>query len=834
MRQFLLEYAMKIQPFRTKAQFQEVADALDGSSTQSCNLSIPAKTFAKSRIAVFDLPNADSTFYVDADKGSDSNPGTMEKPFQTISKAVMAASMGSTIVLRAGTHYLQDTINLNATHSGATIMNFKGEEAWISGGISIKPEWKPYKVSNSTAWAVAQNENAIYAMHPTPGAIAINGTYDTWQDCEMMCQRNGSCNVWTWHDSHQGSYSRQCWFRFDGNYSPTQEDGHVSGHKNAGPNIYVAQLSNIDAVPGFRVNGMRAIRARYPNADPEMGFGSELKAKSWVAPTLPSKPDKEVNPDMPLRNTTPHMFQKYQLGIGGPCKDFDPPAGYWCGSGTQGGGAFTYKVPSGMVADKSVLPNSPYKNPMGGVLQVWRPGHWASWMFEIGGYDAGKSTFTFSKGGFQGARGNNNGDNFYIENVFEELDSPNEYFFDEKTKMLYFYYNGTGMPPADTQYVVTNVKTLFNVTGSQDKPVTGISYRGIGFRDTAYTYMDPHGMPSGGDWALQRAGAIFLEGTENAMIDSCLFERLDGNAVMISGYNRNTTVQKSEFAWIGDTAIASWGYTSGAGIDGMGPNGTDGNQPRFNRILYNFVHELGIWEKQSSFYFQAKSCQNLLQGNVFFNGPRAGINFNDGFGGASNLTENILFNTCRESGDHGPFNSWDRQVFVTKVLDGKTPSPIKQYDYISKNFMIANYNSQEAIDNDDGSCYYETHNNFFAYSGNGMKNDFDGHDNHHHDNVYAYVGRGFGICGQLEGHEDMFYNNYVVMNGDGDYGHGTCSGPGMTVVHDNQIFTPTGKVTECGMSLAQWQAKGNDKGTTAAKWPEDEDIINAGRKVLDM
>ena len=92
------------------------------------------------------------------------------------------------------------------------------------------------------------------------------------------------------------------------------------------------------------------------------------------------------------------------------------------------------------------------------------------------------------------------------------------------------------------------------------------------------------------------------------------------------------------------------------GVPGMGWDATDGNQPRFSKILYNFVHELGIWEKQSSFYFQAKSCQNdIIKGNIFFNGPRAGINFNDGMGGGSNVTENLLFNTCRESGDHGPF-----------------------------------------------------------------------------------------------------------------------------------------------------------------------------------
>jgi hypothetical protein len=114
----------------------------------------------------------------------------------------------------------------------------------------------------------------------------------------------------------------------------------------------------------------------------------------------------------------------------------------------------------------------------------------------------------------------------------------------------------------------------------------------------------------------------------------------------------------------------------------------------------------------------------------------------DGFGGGSNITYNFLINTCRwglragwqrfgseaavvgacissqwlccaalsvfrllwvrESGDHGPFNSWDRQVYVTDVRTGQ-PDVIKEWDDISHNFFIANYNSQEAIDNDDGS-----------------------------------------------------------------------------------------------------------------------------------
>lgn len=181
-----------------------------------------------------------------------------------------------------------------------------------------------------------------------------------------------------------GAFKYQCWFRYDNVWSPVQEGGHVSGYMAVPPNVYVADLSSmgLSDVPGLRVNGRRAIRARYPNADPELGFGSNLHADSWLKPTLPTSPDREVNPDTPLR-TSSNSFQKYQLGVGGPCKEFDPPAGYWCGNKTSGGGAFTYRVPSGMVASKKTLPNSPYKNATGAVLQTWRPAHWASWMFEV-------------------------------------------------------------------------------------------------------------------------------------------------------------------------------------------------------------------------------------------------------------------------------------------------------------------------------------------------------------------------------------------------------------------------------------------------------------------
>ena len=44
----------------------------------------------------------------------------------------------------------------------------------------------------------------------------------------------------------------------------------------------------------------------------------------------------------------------------------------------------------------------------------------------------------------------------------------------------------------------------------------------------------------------------------------------------------------------------------------MGWDGTNKNQPRFINISYNLVHELGIFEKQSSFIFKQKVVRIIL------------------------------------------------------------------------------------------------------------------------------------------------------------------------------------------------------------------------------
>eukprot|EP00698_Gefionella_okellyi_P023671 TRINITY_DN8153_c0_g1_i1.p1 TRINITY_DN8153_c0_g1~~TRINITY_DN8153_c0_g1_i1.p1 ORF type:complete len:532 (+),score=110.27 TRINITY_DN8153_c0_g1_i1:508-2103(+) len=531
------------------------------------------------------------------------------------------------------------------------------------------------------------------------------------------------------------------------------------------------------------------------------------------------------------------MFNQFVLGVDGQCSRYDPPESYWCSNSSAGGGAFPYRVPSGLTYDGGMLPHAPYKQADGAVVFAWRPGHWANWMFEVDQYNAATETIAWTKGGFQGARGNDQGAEWFIENVFEELDNPNEFFYNAADSTLYYYHNGTGAP-LDMEFVAMQVKQLITVVGMQEQPVRDVTIQGLVFTAAAMTYMDAHGVPSGGDWALDRFGAVFLQGTEGTVVDNCLFTRLDGNALFLSGYNRNTTFSNNEFSWLGQNAMAAWGFTED--IDG-----TNGEQPRFTTIVGNLIHELGHFEKQSSCWFQAKSCQTTLLNNICFNIPRAGFNINDGFGGANEVNENLLFNSCRESGDHGPFNSWDRQPFLTTVGDGHKRSLVPAYNEIQNNFMVANYGADGGcIDNDDGSSYYNIHDNFFVFGGH--KSDFGGHNKRDYNNMEAYANvyghHCFsGVTGIAAEFAEGYWNNTCILADLGDNymnieGCSTKADQYFMITHSNRVYVPMASsnvMCERLYQFAEWVGLGLDN-STIHDAPDAAQIMDWAKAVLHM
>jgi hypothetical protein len=275
---------------------------------------------------------------------------------------------------------------------------------------------------------------------------------------------------------------------------------------------------------------------------------------------------------------------------------------------------------------------------------------------------------------------------------------------------------------------------------------------------------------------------VQLQDTQRCTVSSALFQRTDGNAVYLGGWNRNVSVLDSEFVWLGMSAVASLGLT-------QQDDATGGEQPYGTLLSGLVVRELAIYEKQSSAYFLGRTPLSRVENSLFYNGPvsliggggyrgqdrqarprestflttsmhpphthrgaqRAMININDQMGGGSNITTTLLFNTCRErcgasargrylliffawltlpapspplaqrSGDHGNINTWDRMPFATTIASGGgAASYSPALTETTGVFAIANYGAAQGEDNDDGSSFMHIHNNFF-YQADGLK-----------------------------------------------------------------------------------------------------------------
>jgi hypothetical protein len=134
MAQLAMDFALKLQPFRGKKTFQQIADALNGRPEASCrNTTVPKSGMPETFEPIF-APSLHArsynTFFVSR-SGSDSNPGSITEPFATVQAAVDASrrnasnvGLPSTIMLRKGTYYLTSTLNLTGEDSGLTLQNY--------------------------------------------------------------------------------------------------------------------------------------------------------------------------------------------------------------------------------------------------------------------------------------------------------------------------------------------------------------------------------------------------------------------------------------------------------------------------------------------------------------------------------------------------------------------------------------------------------------------------------------------------------------------------------------------------------------------------------------
>ena len=423
-----------------------------------------------------------------------------------------------------------------------------------------------------------------------------------------------------------------------------------------------------------------------------------------------------------------------------------------------------------------------------------------------------------------------------VENIFEELDAPGEWYYSKPTGKLYFY------PPAgaDLGSAVIELASqdeLIQITGTSASKVQYLSFNGLTFTQTYRTLFSKtyEGILES-DWCLARAGCIFIQDAENIQVESCLFDQIGGNGIFMSGYNRNHVVYNNTFIDAGASCVlmvglqsavrcpSSWSTTATCSDRTRGPLTTD--YPAFIRVDNNLMHHFGRFEKQTAGVDFSMTEMDTARHNTIDNCPRAGINFTDGCWGGHVVEYNWVYKSVLETGDHGPFNAWGRDRNSRWPDDSSATKLDAMYTTIVRNNRLEGPAGDFGIDLDDQASNYLQYNNLIL--GGGLKLQWNRYN--------TYLNNIVAMGGNVEFHgvwtvsADYGARNILF----GPYIYGTCcfsTGANIPdtiknniVQFDSNVVYNSGNpptVTAWGQTAtlytwAQWQAAGLDVHSSTA------------------
>ncbi len=472
--------------------------------------------------------------------------------------------------------------------------------------------------------------------------------------------------------------------------------------------VFIAQDSGTKDAP--------LVFQNYQNEKPVISGGIKLDNLNWQLFT-----NGILQAQVPVDLQTEEIFINGERQVLARYPNFDPKAQYF----------------DGFAADAiSKERAARWANPVGGYFHAMHPALWGDFTWLITGKDT--NNHVQLDGGWQNNRGAAAHEKIrFVENIFEELDAPGEWFLNSKTHTLYFY-PPAGLDLKNAVVEATRLRTLVEFRGDEAHPVKWITLCGLTFRQAARTVMDTREPLLRSDWAIYRGGAIFFNGAEDCALEDSFIDQVGGNAVFVNNYNRLVTIRGTQIAKVGASGICFVGDPQAARSPLFNYNQThklpeidrtpgpkSNNYPADCLVDDCLIHLTGRVEKQTA-GVEIDLAENMIVRHCsIYDLPRAGINIGDGCWGGHVIEWCDIFDTVKETGDHGSFNSWGRDRFWRPNI-GEVNAWVKQAPELPlldvvKPIVLANNRWRcdhgWDIDLDDGSSNYIITNNFCLHGG---------------------------------------------------------------------------------------------------------------------
>ena len=124
------------------------------------------------------------------------------------------------------------------------------------------------------------------------------------------------------------------------------------------------------------------------------------------------------------------------------------------------------------------------------------------------------------------------GDRYFIENVFEKLDSPGEWYLNKNTGVL--YYSPSQGFSAQSEVVAPRVGRLMEFIGKTSNHISYVNFSGVTIRVADYA-------PDDGcaGYGIGNNGVLYFQNAVGCVVENCIFNNIGKYAVCLNGGQNN-------------------------------------------------------------------------------------------------------------------------------------------------------------------------------------------------------------------------------------------------------------------------------------------------------
>lgn len=417
---------------------------------------------------------------------------------------------------------------------------------------------------------------------------------------------------------------------------------------------------------------------------------------------------------------------------------------------------------------------------------------WIESRSPIASIDSASRQVTFANASTFRLENSGHGDKFaqyYVENVFDALKKPGQWFLDRNEGRLH-YYPKPGETPNTLTAIAPFCPQIIRIVGTEAQPVRNIRFEDLTFRHAAFEY--PAGDAGSVQAAFEVPGAVYLEHAQDCAFVGCTIEQVGTYGLETAKECKGIEVSHCTIQDLGAGGIKFNHGTSHGTV-------ADCEVARGGRIYHSAI---GVWVGNSG---HNKVIHNHIH-DFYYTGVSVGWTW--GYS-ASNAVENdISYNHIHNIGQ-GLLSDMGA-IYTLGISPGTRLAHNLIHDVSSYSY------GGWGLYTDEGSSQIVLENNIVYRCKTGSFHQHYGKENIVRNNILANAVIEQIIRTREEDHKSFdFVNNVVYFEGGELLGSNWKNNQ---FFFDNNVYwnPDPAKINFKGETLEQWQARGHDKNSVIA------------------